>query len=247
MALPPATTAQTIVTAALKKAGIIGLGEAPGPEDLNDTFADLNDMLAQWQRDRCLVWHEVDVAFTSTGAQSYTIGPGGNFNIPVRPDRIMSAFVRQLNVSATNPVDYPIRVIDAREDYNRLTLKSGIFTIPELVFYDSAFPIGVLYPWPIMQTGIYALHVALKDILTQFATLVTPVYLPAEYVPAMKWTLTQRVRVSYRLPEDAGINKLARIGMSVLRRANAQVPTLMMPAALGRPGAGYNIYSDSVT
>ncbi len=247
MALPPATTAQTIVTSALKKAGIIGLGEVPGAEDLNDTFADLNDMLAQWQRDRCLIWHEVDVAFTSTGAQFYTIGPGGNFNVPVRPDRIMGAYVRQLNVSTTNPVDYSIRVVEAREDYNRLTLKSGIFTIPELVFYDSAFPIGFLYPWPIMQTGIYALHVSLKDILAQFTTLITPVYLPAEYVAAMKWTLSQRVRASYRLPEDSGINKLARIGMSVLRRANAQVPTLMMPASLGTSGGNYNLYSDQVT
>lgn len=242
----PATTAQTLVTSALKKAGIVGIGETPGPEDINDTFNDLNDMLAQWQHERALIWHEVDMSVVSTGIDVYSIGPGGNINVTVRPDRIMGAFIRQLNVSATTPVDYPIKVVEAREDYNRLTLKKGIFTIPELIFYDSEFPLGFIKPWPLMQATIYELHVSLKDLLTQFASLTTQVYLPLEYIPAMKWGLTQRVRVSYRLPADPTIDRQVKIAMTSLRRANAQVPTLQMPATLGM-GVGYNIYSDTVS
>ncbi len=33
-----------------------------------------------------------------------------------RPDRIESAFLRLLNASPTNPVDYPLEVLDARDN-----------------------------------------------------------------------------------------------------------------------------------
>src|ERR1700722_5997638 len=96
-----AVTPLDIVTQALKKAGVLGVGQTPLAEDTNDAFYDLNDMIAQWARKRWLMWHLLDVPLVSTGAMSYTVGIGGNFNTP-RPDRLEAAFFRQIVPSQPN-------------------------------------------------------------------------------------------------------------------------------------------------
>jgi hypothetical protein len=93
---------------------------------------------------------------TSTGAQSYTVGTGGDFNV-ARPDRLEAAFVRQLIPSGQNQIDFPLQILQAREDYNRIALKT-MGTLPQVIFYDSAYPLGVIYPWPVPQASIYQIH-----------------------------------------------------------------------------------------
>lgn len=70
-------------------------------------------MLAQWSRKRWLVFHLVNTALTSTGAQSYSVGPGGDFDMP-RPDRLGAAYIRRLISGASNPVDFPLELQAAR-------------------------------------------------------------------------------------------------------------------------------------
>jgi|ERR1700742_217021 len=237
------TTPQDIITQALKKSGILGVGQTAQYEDLNDAFQDLNDMLAQWQRQRWLIWHLVTTGITSTGAQSYTVGPGGDFDI-ARPDRIESAFLRQIITTQPNEVDYPLDIIEAREDYNRIALKT-LGTFPRYVFYDAAYPIGVLYPWPIPQANTYQVFISTKASLTQFTALNQDIVLPPEYIAALKWNLAVRLRPSYQLPEDPQITALAYSSLNIIRNANAQVPRLAMPDDLVKNG-NYNIYSDQI-
>jgi hypothetical protein len=242
---PPAVTAQAIIVEALNVAGVIGDGETPSAEDINSNLSRLNDMLAQWQRKRWLIWHLVDVSFVSTGVQFYTVGPGQNFNVTARPDRLETGcFVRLLNTAPPNQVDRPLEVIESRETYSRIALKS-MGTFPRYVFYDSAYPIGNLYVWPVPQAALYEIHIALKDVLAQFATSVTPVNLPPEYVPAMKWNLARRMRAAYRMPADAEVNALGQDALNVLRLANTQVALLTMPAPL-RGNGQYDPYSDTI-
>lgn len=236
-------TPNEIINQAFKKSGVLGVGQTASAEDTNDAFLDLNDMLAQWQRQRWLIWHLVTTGFTSTGAVSYTVGPGGNFNIP-RPDRLESAFLRQLVTTQPNQVDYPLGIIQAREDYNRIALKT-LSTFPMYVFYDSAYPTGVVYPWPVPQPSIYQLFITTKAHLSRFSTLTEEIDLPPEYIAALKWNLAARLRPSYQLPEDPQITALANIALNVIRNANAQVARLTMPDDVVRNG-NYNIFSDQI-
>lgn len=235
----PITTPNDIIQLALKNAGILGVGQSALAEDINDSFNILNMMCAQWKRKRWLMWHLVDTAVTSTGAQSYTIGTGGTFNVP-RPDRLEDAFFRQL--TAPNQVDYPLRIIEARENYDRLALKS-LVSFPESVFYDAAYPLGVLYFVPVPSATIYQLHVVTKENLASFATLQTVFNLPDEFYAAFLYNLTVRLNAAYKTPADPAHVALAKDALQVIRGANAQVPTLSIPADLLRPGV-YNVYSD---
>lgn len=236
------TTALDIVNAALKKAGIVGVGQTAAAEDANDAFSDMNDMLAQWQRKRWLVWHLVDVPLVSTGAQSYTVGAGGDFNI-ARPDRLEAAFFRQITQSQPNQIDYPLAILQSREDYNRIAIKElGSFS--RYIFYDSAYPLGSVYPWPVPAANLYEIHLTLKEQLSQFANLNSAVNMPPEYVAALKWNLAIRVHAGYPgLPPIPETVALALDSLNLIRGANAQVPRLVMPVNLVRPGI-YDIYSD---
>lgn len=238
------TTPLDIITQALKKAGILGVGQTPLAEDTNDAYSDLQDMLGQWQRKRWLIWHLVDYAFQSTGAISYTVGPNSNFPINPRPDKIESAFFRQIiNESAPNQIDYPLDIIEAREDYNRISLKQ-LISFPQYIFYDSAFPVGRVYPWPVIQDNLYELHITVKETLAQFTSLKQDIILPLEYMAALKFNLAIRLRQAYQLPPDAALVGLAKDALNVIRNANFQVARLQIPSTLIRPGL-YNIFSDT--
>lgn len=238
------TTPRDIIRLALKSCGALGVGQTPLAENENDAFLLLNQMLAQWQRKRWMVYRMVTTALTSTGATSYTIGPGGDFNVATRPDKLQAAFVRQLTSSTPNQVDYSLGLIMAREDYNNIAIKN-LTSLPSYVFYDPVYPLGVVYPWPVPQASIYALHLSTLMILAQFTGLSETISLPEEYLAALHYNLSIRLAATYQLPVNPRLEAMALEATDVLMGANAQVPRLQMPAGLVRSGV-YNPYSDQV-
>lgn len=244
MALPVIPNAQTIISVALRKAGIVGIDEAIEQPILNDALDDANDFLAQINHQRSLVYHLKEYAFVSTGAQTYTVGAGLNFNINPRPDRLEKAFLRQVIPSQGQQIDWPLDIIPSYENYADITLKT-LGTFAWSIFYDSGWPIGNLKPWPVPQASIYEIHILVKETLQRFGSLQDQVNLPPEYVPLLKWNLAQWYRASYQMPEDEGINKRARASLNIIRLANTQVPLLGMPSAvLKNSGRSYNYKSD---
>lgn len=238
------TTPSDLIRLALKDCGALGVGQTALAEDENDAFTTLNQMLAQWQRKRWLVYRLVTSSVTSTGAQSYTIGPSGNINITLRPDKLESAFVRQVTSSAPNQIDTPLEIIWAKEDYDRIAVKQ-LTSFPSYIYYDPAYPLGLIYPYPIASATLYSLHVTYPLILTQFATLAETIVLPAEYEAALRFNLAVRLESIYGLGPKPGLQVLAKTSLNTLRQANAQIPRLVMPKGLVNPGI-YNPYSDRI-
>lgn len=238
------TTAADIIRLALKDCGAYGQGQIIPDEAMNDALTRLNMMIAQWARKRWLVYSLIDVTITSTGAVSYSIGAGGDFNTP-RPDRLEDGcFIRQLNTGIAQWVDYPVQLIQSREDYSRIKLKT-MGTFPAVVFYDSAFPLGNVYFWPVPQSAIYELHLLLKTPLSGFSNLATAMNLPPEYEAAIQYNLQTRLRAAFRMPPDPIIIGLAKDALETIRGANFQIGTLRMPRAVVGGQAGYNVYSDT--
>lgn len=235
------TTAGDLIKLALKEAGVIGVGQAPMAEDSTDSMDLLNGMIAQWNRRRWLVYHLVDVTCQGNGALFYTVGPGGDFNV-VRPDRIEAAFFRQTtNQPPSNNVDYPLVPVWSREEYNDIALKS-LASFPQLFFYDSGYPFGSLYVWP-LPSNQYEIHISIKDTLQSFTSLSQQINLPPEYNEALHYNLALRMRPLYQLPPDPQLVTLAKLALNTIKNANAQIPPLNMPADLVH-GRNYNIYSD---
>lgn len=221
------TTPVDLISLALKTAGVIGVGQTPDAADTFDCFLILNAMIAQWNRQRYLIYTLEDVGFVSTGAQSYTVGIGGQFNIP-RTDSLETCYVRLLTGSPTNPFDYPLTRIYSREDYSDITLKY-MTAFPGAYYFDSEYPMGDLYVWPIPAAGQFEIHIVVKDWILQFPSLTTPINLPPEYIDALLWNLSVRIRPLFQMQVDPAIVALAKVSLNVIRQANAQVPVLRMP------------------
>lgn len=245
---PTNTTLGDLCTEALKECGYIGVGQTPLAEDLNGAWMRLQWMLQQWERKRWLVYHLVNLSKVSTGAQTYTCGPGGDLDTgagSVRPAKIESAFLRQITQSQPNQIDYPLAILQSREDYDKIALKQ-LMSFPGWIFLDAAWPLATLFTWPVPQANIYELHVSIMAQLpASFATQATVFNLPYEYYNAMLFNLALRLRPKYQIGTYPGdpLPGLAKDALAVLRGANTQIAKLQMPADLLRPGI-YNIFSD---
>lgn len=245
---PAATTVGDICTQALRECGALGVGQSALAEDLNDAWARLQWMLQQWERKRWLVYHLVDLAKVSTGAMAYSVGPAGDFDTgagSVRPARLASAFVRQIKIPTPNQIDFPLEIIQSREDYNRIALKS-LTSFPSDAFLDTGWPLAQLYVWPVPNPAIYEIHISVMAQLPyKFAGLATVFVLPDEYLAAMLYNLALRLRPKYRIGTKPGdmLPGLARDSLGVLRGANLQIARLTMPGGL-KQGQQYNIFSD---
>lgn len=235
-------TVNDVLQLALKKAGVLGVGQNAQAEDINDAFKEANYLLAQWNRKRWIVYNLVDTSKVSTGAESYTVGPGGDFNL-VRVDRLEFAYFRLLNTSGQNSVDYSLDLLESREDYSRIALKQ-LVTWPTYAFLDSGYPTGNVYFWPVPPANQYELHIVTKNVLPAFTSVGQVINLPPEYEMTLLYNMAVRLRVSYQMPADPVLIGLAQDSLNVIRGANAQVPRLRLPTTLLRGGL-YNIYSDN--
>ncbi len=233
-------TAGDIIQDSLQAAGVIGVGQVPLAENTQLALRQLNRMIGQWNRKRWLIYQLVDTAFTATGALNYTVGVAGNFNI-ARPDRIEYAYFRGLNTAVPNQVDYPMQILESREDYSRISLKR-LASFAYYCFYDPAYPLGSFYPWPLLSNQ-YEMHILTKAVLSTLATLATTVLLPPEYEEAIQWNLAMRLRPLFQLPPDETVTAMAAASLNTIRGANAAVSRLSMPGSL-RMGGNYNIFSD---
>lgn len=234
------TTARDIISLALRDAGIVGTGQTPNPQDTNDALTRLNSMIAQWQRKRWLVYYLRSASLTATGAETYTIGSGGDFNV-TRPDRLeQGCFARQLPGGA-NPIDYPLTLIEAREDYNLIGLKN-LASFPQIIFYEAQYPLGIIRVWPVPNDQ-YAIHLNMKAVLQSFSDLNTVFAMPLEYEEAIRFNLISRLRSAYQMSPDQANDALAAASLNTIKNANAAIPALHVPKDLSR-NRYYNIFSD---
>lgn len=234
-----------VFSLALRDAGVAAQGQTPNAQMAQDAKMRCQFMIDQWKRRRWLVYHLIDVSFPCDGSLFYTVGPGQQFDTP-RPDQIDFAYMRQVNPAAQpNQPDFPLRLIKSREDYSAITLKNLAAGPSTALFYDSDFPVGKVYPWPLANSQ-YTLHLVVKGDLQDVGNLTDDIILPPEYIEPIYANCVCRTRAAFRLPPDPTFVALAKTGMQTLRSANFQIASLQMPVAVRNiRGSGYNIWSDT--
>jgi hypothetical protein len=240
------STAGDLINSVLKVSGILGIGQDANPDDASTGLDLLRALIAQWQKKRWLVFVEQTVSVpASTGAVSYSIGPGCDFDVAGRPDRISRAYIRILPGAAPVLIDLPVAVLDSREDYAMIAVKA-LETMPAAVYYETGYPTGQVYFWPVPPAGMYGLFLVVKNPLPTYVSLADPLDLPDEYIDALIWTMCVRMQMAYGLQARPDHVAQAAMAMNTLRQANAQIPGLLMPirnmgggsgvAALSSPG-----------
>jgi hypothetical protein len=135
-------------------------------------------------------------------------------------------------VSASgNAVDIPLTIVEAKEDWAHISIKD-LRSIPSAVFYDSVWPVGRAFFWPVPPANTYELHLITKTSLPSYEGLDDPLAMPPEYTAAIIDNLACRIIVASGGQISRELAGQARASLETVRMTNAQIPLLGMPAAL---------------
>lgn len=238
------TTASDIITRAGKALGYLGRTEVLSAGDANDGLVVFNAMLDSWSNERLLSYVVLQRSFSLVaGTQTYTIGSGGVIN-STRPSNVLSAFVRDSNNN-----DYPMRIVP-NDVWDNIGLKTITSQIPDTLFYDPQYPLGVIniFPIPLLPYTVY-----FDSTLDQVdATgLTSTISMPVGYELAYVLNLAIEMMTAgfpclLGQKEIAALVENASRAKANIKRVNIKENLATYDAAIvSKSNATYNIYSDS--
>lgn len=237
-------TAFAVITSALKLVGVLADGEQPSIDTANQGLSVFNDMLDGWNADRLAIFTTRSDDFPYVlNQQSYTLGAGGNFNIP-RPARIDSMSSILLN-DPSNPVEVPIAMYSVDEWQNEVPVKVVTGNFPLLCYDDGNFPLRTLNFWPIPTQQPNSVRIYSWQALAA-QTLNSQVSFPPGYAEAFRYNLAVRMAAEFGVSESkyaaATVVSIAVQSMARIKTMNA--PDLDLRSDLLPSPAGYNYRAD---
>lgn len=131
-------TIREILTQALWKIGVVGIGNEPTDEEMSVAEFAFNAMMKSWQNDGLNLWGVASQTLTLTTAAVYTLNP-------VRPVEILNANLKRGSIET--PM---IRL--TRNEYDRLPLKTAT-GLPTQYYYDRQKEDARFYVWPVLAVA----------------------------------------------------------------------------------------------
>lgn len=222
------TTANDLIESAALKLGAKATGETLTASELSDSLSVLNSMLDMWALDRLLVYQIVQTSYTWAAlASSRTIGSGGDL-AGTRPIRIEEGTLFR---NATDNVDIPVNIIRNRSTYDAIASKSTTSTYPDYLFYDPAYPLGVLYVYPTPSAEL-TLKLNTWKTLQSFASGTTDLSLPPGYQWAIETNMAIALESVFTMPAPPSVQRAAGMALSAIKRVNHTPVTAATEVAL---------------
>lgn len=240
-----AITALQLITAALKRIGVVGAGQTPSAEDASDALLRLNAMLDSFATERLLVPCIVRTTWTIvSGTGSYTIGVGGDVNV-ARPVFVQD--IRFIDTSQDPDLELGLTML-TDQSYASIPQKALTSTYPQCFYYNPTFTgVGLasvtFWPVPTSSTLLGCLYAptALTQVSALSSTLV--------FQPGIRWFLQECLAVA--LAPEFGVRVDPELKQSALdAKANYKRSNIRLVEMATTEGnyfgsrAPYNIWSD---
>lgn len=230
------TTILEIITDAMLDIGAIAVEETPTAAESAGALRALNNLIDQWGTESLMVWNTAPNVFNLVGGQQvYTIGTGGNFNVP-RPVEIPYAANRDVN-----GYDYPIVVTTNFQQYAEIAAKTIESSLISIIYDDGNIPLKNLYMWPIPQDTTYTLVLWLWAAVGSFTSLVDTVTLPPGYKRAMQKNLALELCPAYGATPSEVLSRHAVESKAQIQRVNTEINAMNFHASLPQRGPGYSL------
>lgn len=239
-------TALDIIQDALELLGVYGPGDTISSADSARSLSTLNDMMDVWSNESlaCFTW--LTQTFTLNPNQyQYTVGPGGDIS-GTRPLRVSDA-PGAAYLLDTNLNRYLMDVVD-QLTWNIQTTAVANSDLPDHLFYDPQFPLGVINIWPTPTTGYTCSFLSYQQ-LGDFASLAAPFSLPPGYKRAITTNLAVILKPYFTgsvLDPDVRI-EASTTKASVKRNNMRPQIAVYDPELVSTGNVVYNIYSDRGT
>lgn len=230
-------TASDIINRSLRLIGALESGETPEAQETADALSALNAMLESWRLERLMVYAMQDVTHVLVPNDgSYTIAASGADIAEERPIRIDSAYVTD------SDTDIPVQIID-KAAWDRIEDKTVTSSYPSLLYYEAAYPKGVIHLWPIPSAN-NTLTLSLWTTLDGLATAGTTFAFPPGYRRAIEYNLAVELAPEWQLEVPNSVLGIAVNSKAAIKRANA-TPIISQIEPAGS-GLTRNIYTDGL-
>lgn len=238
-------TALDVITAAMLRINAIAPGENPTAAESATGLLTLNDMLDAFMTERLMIYaiQRLQFALQPT-KQSYTVGLGGDFNIP-RPARIERMGIISLQ-NTNQPLELPLRMLTEAE-WLLTPVKAISSTLPTAVWDDQGFPLRTLNFWAVPSVPVNTtLYIWTQ--LGQFIDLATDYQFPPGYTECLKYGLAYRMSLEFGGFMPPTLPALALEAKARVKAFNTPSLDLRCDDALvGRGQRHYNYLTDSPT
>lgn len=232
-----------LIASSLRLIGVLASGETPSGPESADALVIAQQMIDAWQAERMMIFTITISEFPLVpGQQTYTLGAGGNFNIP-RPARIERMSIVNLNNPA-QPLELPLEMLTEQQWQEIIPVKLIQSTLPQRVYDDGAFPLRNLNYWCIptvpVNTRIYG-----WTAINTFPDLVTDVTFPPAYLKAIRYNLAVDLAPEFGREVPPAVAAQAIQTKAIIKSLNSPQPLMYAdPAVVNPRGRVYNWITD---
>jgi hypothetical protein len=218
-------TPQDLITSALLEGGIIAQGEKLSQQDGAWGLEKLQRLTDQFNARRELIFSHAFTLYNLTPNHGpHTIGPAGDFNVPIRPVKIVSAsFV--LSAGSGNPVDNPTMNMRDAAWWAAVPLKSLTSAIVTDLYYEPSSPLGALNFYPICS-GNNPVRLETWVSLAQAINLQTKLGFVQGYWDAIVLDLSIRLHSSYNRAVSPDLREQWNRAMKIIQANNDKPPII---------------------
>jgi hypothetical protein len=237
------TTALEFITASMRKIGALAAGETPSGEDASDCFEALNAMIDAWRAESLMVYaYEMNEFPLVSGQREYTIGSGGDFDVP-RPD--VMPLTAKLRLNQSQEQDLPLAIL-TQQQYAAIVLKETTSTLAGAMSMDGGYPLRTISIWPVPSQDNQALLLWLATVLEEFDGLSDDIVLPPGYRKAIIYNLALEIAPEFGRDIPPAVGLIAMDSKAWVKRANHQVYKMQVDPVLTVRNGRYNIFTDGV-
>ena len=236
-------TGNDIIASSLRLIGVLASGETASAAEAFDGLQVLNDMLDSWSSEHLMIFTTPRLGPFNliSGQQAYTVGTGGDFNIP-RPPRIDRMGIINL-ANPVQPLELPLEYL-TKDQWAAIPVKNIQSSLPLKVWDDQGYPLRTLSFWCIPNTSVQTVLYAWTA-LAQFPDLVTDFTFPPGYRRAIRYNLALEMAPEYGKAIDPAVAAIAVQSKAAIKSQNIQVVDLRVDPALVAPNqALYNWLTD---
>lgn len=219
------TTVREICEDALVEIGAKAPNDAMTAQDGAYALRALNRMIGKWNTDELMVYTvNRDLYDLQAGKQAYTIGTGGDFNVP-RPVKTTAA-----SVLLSSGVEVPIRLLNDQE-WQDIAVKSTPSSFPTSIWIAGNVPLNTIYCWPVPSDATVKLVLYNWGKTEAFASLNDSVVFPNGYEEALVTNLAVALSNSYGTQPAPSLVMRAAVAMDAIKSLN--VEPLYMDTGMG--------------
>lgn len=240
-------TANDIITDALSEIQVLEAGETATAADAQLALGRLNQMMDSFQAESLMIFttQRIVLGELTVGQQSYTLGPGGDFNAtcPYRPARIDRYGIISLNNQA-QPLELPLEEL-TDDQWADIPVKNIQSSLPQKVWDDGGFPLRTLSYWCIPSATVKATIYPWVP-LNNFPDLTTDVTFPPGYQECIMYNLALRLSGPFGGNVPPLLPQMAMESKARVKAFNIPILDLHVDPALTSSGGIYNWLDDEI-